>query len=89
MIRHVAYKNFNERKRAAGRCVLAADSRYSRTMVFANSRYDLSTPVFDDWVARMMPTLVEFRREVHRTPELSFREVKTTERIMRRCVRQG
>ena len=30
----------------------------------------------------MMPTLVEFRREVHRTPELSFREVKTTERIM-------
>ena len=82
MIRHVAYKNFNERKRAAGRCVLAADSRYSRTMVFANSRYDLSTPVFDDWVARMMPTLVEFRREVHRTPELSFREVKTTERIM-------
>ena len=34
-------------------------------------------PVFDDWVARMMPTLVEFRREVHRTPELSFREVKT------------
>ncbi|MFC2536616.1 MAG: lyase family protein, partial [Rothia dentocariosa] len=51
-------------------------------MVFANSRYDLSTPVFDDWVARMMPTLVEFRREVHRTPELSFREVKTTERIM-------
>ena len=82
MIRHVAYKNFNERKRAAGRCVLTADSRYSRTMVFANSRYDLSTPVFDDWVARMMPTLVEFRREVHRTPELSFREVKTTERIM-------
>ena len=82
MIRHVSYKNFNERKRVAGRCVLAADSRYSRTMVFANSRYDLSTPVFDDWVARMMPTLVEFRREVHRTPELSFREVKTTERIM-------
>lgn len=82
MICHVAYKNFNERKRAAGRCVLGVDSRYSRTMVFANSRYDLSTPVFDDWVARMMPTLVEFRREVHRTPELSFREVKTTERIM-------
>ena len=51
-------------------------------MVFANSRYDLSTPVFDEWVARMMPTLTEFRRQVHRNPELSFREVKTTERIM-------
>ena len=46
-------------------CGFALFSNYG----FANSRYDLSTPVFDDWVARMMPTLVEFRREVHRTPE--------------------
>ena len=56
-------------------------------MVFANSRYDLSTPVFDDWVERMMGTLVQFRREVHANPELSFREVATTERLMNRLRR--
>jgi len=44
-------------------------------MVFANSRYDLSTPVFDDWVERMMGTLVQFRREVHTNPEPSLRAV--------------
>ena len=58
-------------------------------MVFANSRYDLSTPVFDDWVERMMGTLVQFRREVHANPELSFREVVTTERLMNRLREAG
>ena len=58
-------------------------------MVFANSRYDLSTPVFDDWVERMMGTLVQFRREVHANPELSFREVATTERLMNRLREAG
>ena len=58
-------------------------------MVFANSRYDLSTPVFDDWVERMMGTLVQFRREVHTNPELSFREVATTERLMNRLREAG
>ena len=58
-------------------------------MVFANSRYDLSTPVFDDWVERTMGTLVQFRREVHANPELSFREVATTERLMNRLREAG
>ncbi len=58
-------------------------------MVFANSRYDLSTPVFDDWVERMMGTLVQFRREVHANPELSFREIATTERLMNRLREAG
>ena len=58
-------------------------------MVFANSRYDLSTPVFDDWVERTMGTLVQFRREVHANPELSFREVVTTERLMNQLREAG
>ena len=63
--------------------------RYAQTMVFANSHYDLSKPVFDDWVERMMPQLVEFRREVHQNPELSFQEHRTTSRIMERLSAAG
>ena len=36
-----------------------------------------------------MGTLVQFRREVHANPELSFREVATTERLMNRLREAG
>ena len=36
-----------------------------------------------------MGTLVQFRREVHANPELSFREIATTERLMNRLREAG
>ncbi len=35
-----------------------------------------------DWTESLTPELIEFRRELHRNPELSFAEYQTTERIM-------
>lgn len=36
-----------------------------------------------------MPELIDFRRQVHQEPELSYREIKTTERLMRALGRAG
>lgn len=35
-----------------------------------------------DWTESLTPELIEFRRELHRNPELSFAEFQTTERIL-------
>lgn len=43
---------------------------------------DLTLPSVKPWVKPMLDELVDFRREVHANPELSFVEYKTTERIM-------
>ncbi|GED06814.1 amidohydrolase [Glutamicibacter uratoxydans] len=36
----------------------------------------------DEWTRSLMPALINFRRELHRNPELSFAEFQTTERIL-------
>ncbi|WP_396276050.1 amidohydrolase [Glutamicibacter sp.] len=36
----------------------------------------------DVWTTSLLPALINFRRELHRNPELSFAEYQTTERIL-------
>ncbi|GAA5227693.1 amidohydrolase [Paeniglutamicibacter antarcticus] len=50
---------------------------------------DLRLPSVKPWVKPLMDELVEFRREIHANPELSFVEYKTTERIMNRLREAG
>ena len=45
---------------------------------------DLLLPSVKPWVKPLMGELVDFRREVHANPELSFVEYQTTERILSR-----
>ncbi len=45
---------------------------------------DLKLPSVKPWVMPLVGDLVEFRREVHANPELSFAEYQTTERILTR-----
>lgn len=46
-------------------------------------------PSVKPWVERLEPGLIEFRRDVHRNPELSFAEHRTTEVIMARLRAAG
>lgn len=46
-------------------------------------------PSVQPWVEQLEPELVEFRRDVHRNPELSFAEYRTTEVIMSRLRAAG
>lgn len=50
---------------------------------------DLRLPSVKPWVKPLMDELVDFRREVHANPELSFLEYKTTERILNRLREAG
>ncbi|MDO5743192.1 MAG: amidohydrolase [Micrococcaceae bacterium] len=50
---------------------------------------DLRLPSVKPWVKPLMDELVDFRREVHANPELSFVEYKTTERILNRLREAG
>ena len=43
---------------------------------------NLQIPSVKPWVAPLLGELVDFRRELHANPELSFVEYKTTERIL-------
>lgn len=40
-----------------------------------------SPPAIGPWLAPLLPQLIDFRRDVHANPELSFQEYRTTERI--------
>ncbi|MCW4465054.1 amidohydrolase [Glutamicibacter sp. MNS18] len=46
-------------------------------------------PSVQPWVEQLEPQLVEFRRDLHRNPELSFAEYRTTEVIMARLREAG
>ncbi len=39
-------------------------------------------PSVKPWVEQLLPELIDFRRDVHRNPELSFAEYRTTEMIL-------
>lgn len=46
-----------------------------------DSSPEQSHPAIGPWLAPLLPQLVEFRRDVHANPELSYEEFRTTERI--------
>lgn len=48
-----------------------------------------SVPLLAPAVRALVPELTAFRRKVHRSPELSFQEVQTTERIVTRLEQAG
>lgn len=50
---------------------------------------DAPGSVFEARVKKFLPELIEFRREVHQNPELSFKEFETTQRIFRRLEQAG
>ncbi|MDY3048690.1 MAG: amidohydrolase [Rothia sp. (in: high G+C Gram-positive bacteria)] len=56
---------------------------------FAARSLDLNSPLFAQRIRSLIPDLVAFRRQVHRCPELSYLETKTTERIFRTLSEAG
>ncbi|WP_421014928.1 amidohydrolase [Glutamicibacter creatinolyticus] len=49
-----------------------------RTVKYRNA----TIPSVKPWVEQLLPELIDFRRDVHRNPELSFAEYRTTEMIL-------
>lgn len=54
-----------------------------------SSELDRSQPLISPFVGAFLEELVQFRRRVHRDPELSFREHRTTDRLVRRLEEAG
>lgn len=50
---------------------------------------DQPGPAMGARIQKLIPELIEFRREVHAHPELSFKEFQTTERIFKRLEAAG
>lgn len=53
------------------------------------SELDSQQPLVTPFVRAFLPELIDFRRAVHRNPELSFREHRTTDRIVERLQAAG
>lgn len=47
------------------------------------------TPVVGPWVDEFLPGLIEFRRDLHAHPELSFKEFRTTDKLVERLEAAG
>ncbi|MFJ4168780.1 amidohydrolase [Paenarthrobacter sp. NPDC089714] len=47
------------------------------------------TPVVGPWVDELLPGLIEFRRDLHAHPELSFKEFRTTDKLVERLEAAG
>ncbi|WP_285727366.1 amidohydrolase [Psychromicrobium xiongbiense] len=47
------------------------------------------TPTVEPWLEPLLPELLEFRRDLHQHPELSGKEMRTTDKIMERLVAAG
>lgn len=47
------------------------------------------TPVVSPWVDELLPGLIEFRRDLHAHPELSFKEFRTTDKLVERLEAAG
>lgn len=58
-------------------------------MVSAVTLLDSQDPVIGPRLRELLPGLIDFRREVHRNPELSYEEFDTTQRIYRRLLEAG
>lgn len=46
-------------------------------------------PVVSPWVDELLPGLIEFRRDLHAHPELSFKEFRTTDKLVERLEAAG
>ncbi|WP_115789296.1 amidohydrolase [Arthrobacter silvisoli] len=47
------------------------------------------TPVVGPWLEELLPELIEFRRDLHAHPELSFKEFRTTDKLVERLEAAG
>jgi len=47
------------------------------------------TPVVGPWLEELLPELLEFRRDLHAHPELSFKEFRTTDKLVERLEAAG
>jgi amidohydrolase len=47
------------------------------------------TPVVGPWLEDLLPEIIEFRRDLHAHPELSFKEYRTTDKLAERLVEAG
>ncbi len=47
------------------------------------------TPVVGPWLEELLPELTEFRRDLHAHPELSFKEFRTTDKLVERLEAAG
>ncbi|WP_120522527.1 amidohydrolase [Arthrobacter celericrescens] len=47
------------------------------------------TPVVGPWLEEILPELIEFRRDLHAHPELSFKEFRTTDKLVERLEAAG
>ncbi|MGW9413167.1 amidohydrolase [Arthrobacter cupressi] len=47
------------------------------------------TPVVGPWLEELLPDLIEFRRDLHAHPELSFKEFRTTDKLVERLEAAG
>ncbi|BAS13526.1 carboxylate-amine ligase RHA1_ro04240 [Arthrobacter sp. Hiyo8] len=47
------------------------------------------TPVVKPWLDDLLPELLEFRRDLHAHPELSFKEFRTTDKLVERLEAAG
>lgn len=56
-----------------------------RTVKYRNA----IVPSVQPWTEPLLPSLIEFRRDVHRNPELSFAEYRTTEVLLSRLREAG
>ncbi|MGG5171927.1 amidohydrolase [Pseudarthrobacter sp. J1738] len=48
-----------------------------------------STPLTGPWLEPLLPELIEFRRDLHANPELSFKEYRTTDKLVERLEAAG
>lgn len=53
------------------------------------SLLDAAGPIIGERIKDFLPSLIDFRREVHQNPELSFQEFATTERIFNHLTQAG
>jgi amidohydrolase len=47
------------------------------------------TPVVGPWLEDLLPEIIEFRRDLHAHPELSFKEYRTTDKLAERLEEAG
>ena len=47
------------------------------------------TALVGPWLEPLLPELIDFRRDLHAHPELSFKEFRTTDKLVERLLEAG